>query len=64
MDEDTVHLIDILTLGKIAFTTISSTGEKGKTLKSIFEDPDITKSFCEQGGTAERTELMQRKEKL
>lgn len=43
--QNTVHLIDILTLGEIAFTTCSSTGGKGKTLKSIFEDPDITKFF-------------------
>jgi exonuclease 3'-5' domain-containing protein 1 len=43
--QNTVHLIDILTLGEIAFTAISSTRKKGKTLKSIFEDPDITKFF-------------------
>ncbi|KFZ18509.1 hypothetical protein V501_01177 [Pseudogymnoascus sp. VKM F-4519 (FW-2642)] len=43
--QNTIHLIDILTLGEIAFTTCSSTGGKGKTLKSIFEDPDISKFF-------------------
>jgi len=43
--QNTVHLIDILTLGEIAFTTISNTGNEGKTLKSILEDPDITKFF-------------------
>ena len=43
--QNTVHLIDILTLGDIAFTTISSVGKEGKSLKSIFEDPDITKFF-------------------
>ena len=35
-----VRLIDILVLGKSAFTTASN---NGKTLKSIFEDPDIPK---------------------
>ncbi len=35
-----VRLIDILTLGKSAFTTASN---NGKSLKSIFEDPNISK---------------------
>jgi exonuclease 3'-5' domain-containing protein 1 len=35
-----VRLIDILVLGKLAFTTAS---DNGKTLKSIFEDADIPK---------------------
>jgi exonuclease 3'-5' domain-containing protein 1 len=35
-----VRLIDVLVLGKSAFTTASNSG---KTLKSIFEDPDIPK---------------------
>jgi exonuclease 3'-5' domain-containing protein 1 len=40
-----VYLIDILALGERAFTTISSTRKQGKTFKSIFEDPGITKCF-------------------
>ena len=35
-----VRLIDVLVLGKSAFTAASN---NGKTLKSIFEDPDIPK---------------------
>jgi len=35
-----VRLIDVLTLGESAFSTISSSG---KTLKTILEDPGITK---------------------
>lgn len=35
-----VRLIDVFVLGKSAFTTASN---NGKTLKSIFEDPDIPK---------------------
>jgi len=35
-----VRLIDVLVLGKSAFITASNSG---KTLKSIFEDPDIPK---------------------
>ncbi|KAM0261939.1 hypothetical protein ACHAQJ_001942 [Trichoderma viride] len=37
-----IRLIDILTLGKASFTTAS---RDGKTLKSIFETPSITKCF-------------------
>lgn len=35
-----VRIIDILALGKLAFTTVSN---NGNTLKSIFEDPDVPK---------------------
>jgi exonuclease 3'-5' domain-containing protein 1 len=35
-----VRLIDVLVLGKLAFTTVSNNGQ---TLKSILEDPDIPK---------------------
>ena len=35
-----VRIIDVLVLGKLAFTTASN---NGKTLKSILEDPDIPK---------------------
>jgi hypothetical protein len=35
-----VRLIDVLALGKLAFTTASN---DGNTLKAIFEDPDISK---------------------
>ena len=38
-----VHLIDVLALGNSTFTTSSS--NKNKTLKSIFEDPDTPKCF-------------------
>ncbi len=43
--QKTPHLIDILALGERAFTTISSTRKQGKTFKSIFEDPGISKCF-------------------
>lgn len=38
--QNVVRLIDILVLGESAFTTVSN---NGKTLKSIFEDPNIPK---------------------
>lgn len=37
-----IHIIDVLTLGYAAFTTVSDSGE---TLKAILEDPSITKCF-------------------
>lgn len=37
-----IHIIDVLSLGYVAFTT---TAESGTTLKSVLEDPTITKCF-------------------
>lgn len=38
-----LYIIDVLTLGNLAFTSPATNG--GKTLKSILEDPSITKCF-------------------
>lgn len=37
-----IHIIDVLSLGYVAFTTVS---DSGTTLKSVLEDPTITKCF-------------------
>jgi hypothetical protein len=49
-----VRLIDVLVLGKPAFTTASN---NGKTLKSILEDPDIPNEPGTHGTTPTRCGL-------